>query len=70
MSKWILILAGVRSLGTRSAIYSIVNDCLEVFSNEDEFVSVIKGEINSKDQITGVKRLFIEEPKKSDTKAQ
>ncbi|MHA2239848.1 MAG: ArsR family transcriptional regulator [Candidatus Hodarchaeales archaeon] len=70
LSKWILILAGVRSLGTRSAIYSIVNDCSEVFSNKDEFVSVIKGEINSKIQITGVKRLFIEERKKSDTKAQ
>jgi DNA-binding transcriptional ArsR family regulator len=61
LSKWILILAGVRSLGTRSAIFSIINDCVEVFSSNDEFVAVIKGEINSKNELIGVKRLFIEE---------
>lgn len=63
LSKWILILAGVRSLGTKSAIFSIINNCVEVFSDEDEFVTVIKGEINTKNELVGVKRLFIEELK-------
>ena len=56
--KWILILAGVRSLGTKATIYSIVNDCNELFSDKDEFVTIIKGDLNGSKQISRVTGLL------------
>jgi hypothetical protein len=58
-NKWILILAGVRSLGTRATIYSIVNDCIELFSDKDEFVTIIKGDLNGNKRVSGVTGLLI-----------
>jgi predicted transcriptional regulator len=40
---WILILAGVRGLGTKSAIYTIVTDCCDNFLDETEFLTIIEG---------------------------
>ena len=56
--KWILILAGVRSLGTRSTIYSIVNDHIEILSDESEFVTILKGDLTNDNQISGVTGLL------------
>ncbi|MHA2289198.1 MAG: ArsR/SmtB family transcription factor [Promethearchaeota archaeon] len=56
--KWILILAGVRSLGTRSTIYSIVNDHTEILSDENEFVVILKGDLTEDNQISGVTGLL------------
>ncbi|MHA1993501.1 MAG: ArsR/SmtB family transcription factor [Candidatus Hodarchaeales archaeon] len=56
--KWVLILAGVRSLGTKSAIYSIVNDNIEILSEENEFVVILKGDLNEDEQISGVTGLL------------
>ena len=52
--SWILVLAGVGSIGTRAAIFSIINECLEVTRDENEFVIVLKGKFNKKNQISGV----------------
>lgn len=57
-NNWILILAGVRSLGTRATIYSVVNDCVELLSDEDEFVTILKGNSNKNNQISGVTGLL------------
>lgn len=54
---WILILAGVRSLGTQAAIHAIVTDSLDVIEQETEFASVIIGEINSQERIKSVKKI-------------
>jgi DNA-binding transcriptional ArsR family regulator len=58
VNNWILILAGVSSLGTKATIYSIINDCVDIFSDEDEFVTVLKGRVNKKQQISGITGLF------------
>ncbi len=52
--SWILVLAGVGSLGTRATIFSIINECPEVLKNENEFVTILKGEFSKKNQISGV----------------
>ncbi|MCK4849128.1 MAG: hypothetical protein KAT16_08895, partial [Candidatus Heimdallarchaeota archaeon] len=52
--SWILILAGVGSLGTRATIFSITNECPEILNNKDEFVTILKGVFNKKNQISGV----------------
>ncbi len=57
-NKWVLILAGVRSLGTKSAIYSIVNDQINIPSNKDEFIMILKGISDKKNQILGVSELL------------
>jgi DNA-binding transcriptional ArsR family regulator len=58
VEKWVLVLAGVRSLGTRSTIYSIVNDHIEILSDEKEFVTILKGDLNEENQISGVTGLL------------
>lgn len=40
---WILILAGVRSLGTQAAIYAIVSDCCEMLGDGMEFATILQG---------------------------
>ncbi|MFX1536904.1 MAG: ArsR/SmtB family transcription factor [Promethearchaeota archaeon] len=40
---WILILAGVRSLGTQAAIYAIVSDCCEMLGDGTEFATILQG---------------------------
>jgi len=52
--SWILMLAGVGSLGTRATIFSITNECPEILNNEDEFVTILKGVFSKKNQISGV----------------
>jgi DNA-binding transcriptional ArsR family regulator len=59
IKKWILVLAGVRSLGTRATIYSVVNDCVDIFHDKDEYISILKGESKNNNQISGVKSLLI-----------
>ena len=58
VNNWILILAGVSSLGTQATIYSIINDRVDIFSDEDEFLTVLKGSVNKKQQISGITGLF------------
>ena len=41
---WILVLAGVRTLGTQATIYAIVSDCCEMFGNKTEFATILQGE--------------------------
>ncbi|MFX0207591.1 MAG: hypothetical protein ACFFDT_16510, partial [Candidatus Hodarchaeota archaeon] len=40
---WVLILAGVRSLGTQAAIYAIVSDCCEMLGDGMEFATILQG---------------------------
>jgi DNA-binding transcriptional ArsR family regulator len=56
--SWILILAGVGSLGTRATIFSITNESPEILNKEDEFVTILKGVFNKKNQISGVTGLL------------
>jgi DNA-binding Lrp family transcriptional regulator len=56
--SWILMLAGVGSLGTRATIFSITNECSEILNNEDEFVTILKGVLSKKNQISGVTGLL------------
>ncbi|MFW9904487.1 MAG: helix-turn-helix domain-containing protein [Candidatus Thorarchaeota archaeon] len=42
-SFWVLILAGVRSLGTQAAIYAIVSDCCEMLGDGMEFATILQG---------------------------
>ena len=56
--SWILMLAGVGSLGTRATIFSITNECSEILNNEDEFVTILKGVFSKKNQISGVTGLL------------
>ncbi len=57
-NSWILVLAGVGSLGTRAAIHSIIFDCCEILGSEDEFISIIQGESKDGVHISGVKGLI------------
>ncbi len=54
VGSWILILAGVRSLGTRATIYSILSDCCDVFGKGDEFITILKGKSQDGLHINGV----------------
>jgi hypothetical protein len=54
---WILILAGVRSIGTKATLYAITSDCTDVLEDSPEFVSVIAGESKNGKTITGVKKI-------------
>jgi hypothetical protein len=53
-----LVLAGVGSLGTRAAIYTIIFDCCEILGRDDEFISIIKGESKDGLHISGVEGLL------------
>lgn len=41
---WVLILAGVRSLGTQAAIYAIISDCCDLMGEDTEFATILQGE--------------------------
>jgi len=56
--SWVLMLAGVGSLGTRAAIFSITNERLELLNDESEFVTILKGVFNKKNEISGVTDLL------------
>lgn len=56
--SWILVLAGVRSLGTRATIYSIISDCCDVFEDGDEFITILKGKSPDGTHISGVSKLI------------
>lgn len=53
----ILILAGVRSLGTQAAIYAIVSDYCEMLGDGMEFATVLQGESQDGIHITGVTKV-------------
>jgi hypothetical protein len=40
---WVMVLAGVRSLGTQAAIYAIVSDCCEMLGDGTEFATILQG---------------------------
>lgn len=54
---WILVLAGVRSLGTRAAIYAIITDCCEMFGNGTEFATILQGKSKDGIHVTGVTKV-------------
>ena len=54
---WILVLAGVRSLGTQAAIYAIITDCYEMFGNGTEFATILQGKSQDGIHITGVTKV-------------
>lgn len=56
---WILILAGVRSLGTQAAIYAIVSDCCDLLGDGMEFATILLGESKDSLHINGVKKIEI-----------
>ncbi len=55
---WILILAGVRSLGTQAAIFSIISDRCDLLGKGTEFATVIQGESKDGLRIKGVKKVM------------
>lgn len=57
-NSWVLVLAGVGSLGTRAVIHSIIFDCCEILGLEDEFISILQGESKDGVHISGVKGLI------------
>ncbi|MFX0122515.1 MAG: ArsR/SmtB family transcription factor [Candidatus Hodarchaeota archaeon] len=54
---WILILAGVRSLGTQAAIFAIVSDCCEMLGDGMEFATILQGESQDGMHIKGVTKV-------------
>jgi DNA-binding transcriptional ArsR family regulator len=56
--KWILILAGVRSLGTKASIYSIISDSCDVLEKGVEFTTILKGESSDNIHVTGVREVM------------
>ncbi len=61
-SEWVLTLSGVRSLGTKAAIYAIISDYCEVFNDDSEFVTIIKGESSDGTHIDGVVEVLRKSP--------
>lgn len=55
---WTFILAGVGSMGTKSAIRAITSDCCDTFGDGPEFVTIIHGESEDGRTVTGVKKLL------------
>jgi len=54
---WVLVLAGVRNLGTQAAIYAIVSDCCEIFGNKTEFATILEGKSQDGIHIKGVTKV-------------
>lgn len=54
---WILILAGVRSLGTQAAIFAIVSDCCDMLGEGREFATILRGESQDGLHIQGVTKI-------------
>jgi DNA-binding transcriptional ArsR family regulator len=55
---WILILAGVRSLGTQAAIYAIISDCCDVLGEGTEFATILQGKSKDGIRINGVTKIM------------
>lgn len=54
---WILILAGIRSLGTKAAIYAIISDSYDTIGEGDEFSTILQGESQDGSRINGVTKV-------------
>jgi DNA-binding transcriptional ArsR family regulator len=57
-TSWILILAGVRSLGTQAAIFTIVSDCCDMLGEGMEFATILQGESQDGIHIRGVTKVM------------
>ncbi|MHA2244815.1 MAG: DUF2250 domain-containing protein [Candidatus Hodarchaeales archaeon] len=55
---WILVLAGVRSLGTQAAIYAIISDCCDVLGEGTEFATILQGKSQDGIRINGVTKIM------------
>ncbi len=55
---WILILAGVRSLGTQAAIYAIISDRCDTLGEGTEFATILQGESQDGMRINGVTKVM------------
>lgn len=55
---WILILAGVRSLGTQAAIFSIIADRCDLLGERTEFATILQGESKDGLRINAVKKVM------------
>ncbi len=55
---WVLILAGVRSLGTQAAIFTIISDRCDLLSERTEFATILQGESKDGLRISGVKKVM------------
>jgi hypothetical protein len=54
---WILILAGVSSLGTQAAIFAIVSDCCEMLGDGTEFATILQGKSQDGKHIKAVSQV-------------
>ncbi|MFW9780121.1 MAG: ArsR/SmtB family transcription factor [Candidatus Heimdallarchaeota archaeon] len=54
---WVLILAGVRGIGTKATLFALTSDCIKVLEDAPEFVSVIKGQSRNGRMVSGVEKL-------------
>jgi DNA-binding transcriptional ArsR family regulator len=57
-SRWVLILAGVRSLGTKATIFSIITNQCDLFHEETEFITIIKGKCSDWGKINGITKII------------
>lgn len=55
---WVLILAGVGSLGTQAAIYAIVSDHCEMVEGGTEFITILKGKSQDGIRVNGVTKIM------------
>ena len=58
--KWVLILAGVRSLGTQAAIHAIISDSCDLLVKDAEFITVIKGKSTNGKEISEVEKIMMQ----------
>ncbi|UCE12392.1 MAG: DUF2250 domain-containing protein [Candidatus Heimdallarchaeota archaeon] len=54
---WILILAGIRSLGTKAAIYAIISDSYDTIGEGDEFATILHGDSQDGTRINRVTKV-------------
>jgi len=63
--KWILILAGVRSLGTQAAIHAIITDSCDLLVKDAEFITVIRGKSSNAKEITQIEKVMVQKAETS-----
>jgi len=59
-SCWVLILAGVRSLGTKATIFSIITNRCDLFHEGTEFITLIEGKSSDGGRINGITKIMSE----------
>lgn len=55
---WVLVLAGVRSLGTQAAIYAIISDYCDLLAEDTEFATILHGKSLDGRRINGVTKVL------------